>query len=256
MNKKILYLLLGGCCLLLLPEKSKAQKRVLLDNYFNHEIKQGKTFHYLWSDKANSGFSEWGTIFKEEGAATDVLQQAPDHRSLDKAAVYIIVDPDTKKETPHPNYIEKKAVKTLTKWVKRGGVLVLMANDSGNCEFAHLNDLAEKFDLHFNEVRCSHVTGKNWDMGAVTPTVQPFSSLQKIYMKDAASLTLSGKAKALLVKDGNVLMAVSPKGKGYVVAVGDPWIYNEYIGHKYLPDDFQNHKAAKAFTGYLLKLAE
>ncbi len=255
---KQLFLMITGS-ILFTATVTKAQTKVLLDNYFNHEIKSssGKPFHYLWSDQANSGFSEWEKLFHEKGAVTDTLQRAPDLATLKDVGVYILVDPDTKAETPHPHYIEKRDIKTLSKWVKRGGVLVLMANDSGNAEFTHLNLLAKKFDLHFNEVRCSHVEGRNWDMGAITDlSSTPFSSLHKIYMKDAASLTLSGKAKPLLKKDGCILMALSSKGRGYVVAVTDPWIYNEYIGHKILPDDFENHKAAAVFTDYLLKLAD
>ncbi len=252
-----LWLIMVGAILLMAPA-TEAQTKVLLDNYFNHETKSGngELFHYLWSDKTNSGFSEWGKLFNEKGAVTDTLQRAPDAALLNEVGIYILVDPDTKRETPHPNYIEQRDIKTLSKWVKKGGVLVLMANDSGNAEFVHLNALAKKFGLHFNEVRCSHVEGRKWDMGAITDLAStPFSSLQKIYMKDAASLTLSGKAKPLLKKNGCILMAVSAKGKGYVVAVTDPWIYNEYIGHKILPGDFQNDKAAALFTDYLLKLA-
>ena len=48
-------------------------------------------------------------------------------------------------------------------------------------------------------------------------------------------------------------MTESKVGKGLVVAVGDPWIYNEYIDHAYLPADFENLKAAENLTQYLLK---
>ena len=48
-------------------------------------------------------------------------------------------------------------------------------------------------------------------------------------------------------------MAESRVGKGLVVALGDPWIYNEYIDHFFLPADFENLKAAENLTQYLLK---
>lgn len=236
-----------------------AQTKVVLDNYFNHETgpQTGKPYHYLWSDKANSGFSQWGEIFEEEGAVLDTLQQAPVAANLKDASVYIIVDPDTKAESPSPNYIQEKDIENVVEWVKKGGVLLLMANDSGNCEFQHLNDLADEFGMHFNEVRKSHVEGKQWEMGAVTHlTYKPvFSGVNKIYLKDVSSLSLSSPAKAILTEKGDIFMALSHVGKGYVFAITDPWIYNEYIGHKYLPESFKNKKAAKNLAACLIKLS-
>lgn len=233
-----------------------AQTRVTLDNYYNHETspKTHEAFHYLWSDQANSGFSQWGDLFKAQGATIDTLQQAPTGALLQETGVYIIVDPDTRAETAHPNYIEGPAIAAIDGWVKAGGVLVLMANDSGNCEFTHLNQLAATFGLHFNEVSIYHVTGHNYEMGAITglPDYPPFKDVKKIYMKEISTLTTRKPAYPVLVKDSRVILAESRFGKGLVVAVGDPWIYNEYIGHRYLPQDFQNHLAAEQFTSYLL----
>ncbi|HEX5553658.1 MAG TPA: DUF4350 domain-containing protein [Chitinophagaceae bacterium] len=251
----ILFAILSGVAINL-----HAQTRVVLDNYYNHETnpKTGKLFHYLWSDHANSGFSEWGDIFKEKGATLDTLQRAPSNANLRKADIYIVVDPDTKAESPNPHYIMAGGIKAITSWVKKGGVLVLMANDSGNCEFQHLNNLARNFGMHFNEVRLNHVTGHQWEMGAVTSFGKSpvFSGIKKIYLKDVSSLDLSGPAKAVLSKDGNVFMAISHVGKGYVFAVTDPWIYNEYIGHRYLSVGFENHKAAENMTAYLIGLSK
>jgi unsaturated rhamnogalacturonyl hydrolase len=238
--------------------KVHAQTKVVLDNYYNHEIdpKTGQAFHYLWSDKANSGFSEWGEIFKEKGAALGTLKEAPTTNNLRDADIYIIVDPDTKAETASPHYILKRDIRNMVKWVKQGGVLVLMANDSGNCEFQHLNQLAGHFGMHFNEVSLNHVNGHEWEMGAIThlPDGPVFSGVNKIYMKEVSSLTLSSPARSVLSKDGHVFMAISPVGKGHVFAVTDPWIYNEYIGHRHLPHSFENHQAAENLTAYLISL--
>jgi len=46
---------------------------------------------------------------------------------------------------------------------------------------------------------------------------------------------------------------LSKIGKGYIFAVGDPWLYNEYIDHWVLPKDFDNLKAAKNLVKLLLK---
>jgi unsaturated rhamnogalacturonyl hydrolase len=48
-------------------------------------------------------------------------------------------------------------------------------------------------------------------------------------------------------------MAESKVGKGLVIAIGDPWIYNEYIDHKMLPADFENLKAAENLTNYIVR---
>jgi unsaturated rhamnogalacturonyl hydrolase len=150
--------------------------------------------------------------------------------------------------------------RAISKWVKNGGVLLLMANDGPNCEFAHFNQLAQTFGFHFNPVTLNPVADKKWDMGAETglPGHPVFNGVDKIYMKEVAPISLSRKAKAVLV-DGNgkdVLMAETRFGKGYVLAVGDPWLYNEYIGHARLPVGFENIEAANNLCGYLLKKAE
>jgi len=44
--------------------------------------------------------------------------------------------------------------------------------------------------------------------------------------------------------------------KGFVFAMCDPLIYNEYIDHDRLPINFDNHKAAENLSDYLMKQAE
>lgn len=236
-----------------------SQTKVTLDNYYNHETdpKTGGLFHYLWSDEANSGFSEWGKLFLSKGAVLDTLQRAPSAADLSHSDVYIIADPDTKAESPAPHYVMNRDVKAVADWVRNGGVLVLMSNDSGNCEFTHFNQLAAAFGLHFNEDRAYHVIGRDWNMGAITdlPNYPVFTWVKKIYVKDVSTLRVSGPAHGVLVKNGLVIIAESHVGKGYVFAIGDPWIYNEYIGHRYLPADFQNHLAAENLSGYLISLS-
>ncbi len=247
-------------CLILFSLPGITQKTVGLDNWFNHEIseKTGKVFHYTWDDTANSGFSILGDIFRKQGADLKTITLAPGKNVLEGLDVYIIVDPDTTSENPSPNYITSKDAGTIKKWVKRGGVLLLMANDGPNCEFTHLNDLAEIFGLHFNAVTLNPVSNRRWEMGAETdlPDHPIFQGVRKIYMKEVSSISLSGKAKAILTdENNNVLMASCDFGKGLVLAVGDPWLYNEYIGHRLLPGDFQNMKAARNLCAFLLHKA-
>ncbi|NJK98482.1 MAG: hypothetical protein HC905_29390 [Bacteroidales bacterium] len=168
--------------------------------------------------------------------------------------IYIIVDPDTIKENPSPNYIGKDDIAAITQWVKKGGVLIILANDAPNCEFTHLNHLTSKFGIIFNHVSLHPVTGKNWEMGAFNnlPAHPVFSGVKKIYMKEVSSMNLSGNAKSVLTENNTVFMAESNYGKGLVFAVGDPWIYNEYIDHDRLTPDFENRKAAENLTSYVL----
>jgi unsaturated rhamnogalacturonyl hydrolase len=238
---------------------SHAQPVVGLDNWYNHEVnaKTGTPFHYLWTDTAFSGYSRWGKIFTSKGAKLTTLEKpVPD--VLGKVNVYIIVDPDTTTESKSPNYILPEDAKTIAQWVKNGGVLAILANDAPNCEFTHLNMLMSDFGMTFNHVTLHPVTGTNFEMGACKnlPDHPLFKGVSKIYIKEVSSITLNGQAKAILTENGNVLIAECTYGKGYVFAIGDPWIYNEYIDHDRLPASFENRKAAENLADLLLSYAK
>jgi len=236
-----------------------AQPVVGLDNWFNRETnaKTGQPFHYLWTDTEWSGYSRWGEIFKSKGAKITTIEK-PVASVLKTIDMYIIVDPDTTTESKSPNYILPDDVKAITKWIKKGGVLAILANDAPNCEFTHLNQLASQFGMKFNHVTLHPVTGTEWEMGACTnlPDHPVFKGVSKIYIKEVSDIHLSGNARAVLTENGKVLIAENKLGKGYVFAIGDPWIYNEYIDHDRLPESFQNRKAAENLTDLLLGYAK
>jgi len=239
-----------------------AQKQVILDNYFNNEInkKTNLPFHYLWDDKDFSGFSEFGELFKQYGAEIYILKEKPTMFNLKNASVYIIVDPDNKFDAEKPNYMDKKAAKAIACWVKRGGVLLLMTNDSTNCDLEKINILSTKFgikynkDLHHPELRGEDKKIRNFPSCASVnlPSHPLFEGVSKIFIKEISSISISKKAKAVLVENNHVFMAETNYGKGYVFAVGDPWLYNEYIDHALLPADFQNKQAAANLVKMLL----
>ena len=233
-----------------------SQKTVGLDNWYNRETnaKTGKIFHYTWDDTQNSGFSQLGDLFKSKGAALMTIEAKADKKRLTGVDLYIIVDPDTTTESPKPNYILADDIKAISKWVKTGGVLLILANDKPNCEFTHLNQLMQEFGIHFNPVTLNPVTGKEWNMAAETnlPNHPLFKGVNKIYMKEVSSILLSKDAKPVLTDNNQVYIAETTYGKGFVLAVGDPWLYNEYIDHTMLPADFENLKAANNLTEYLL----
>jgi lysophospholipase L1-like esterase len=234
-------------------------KIVALDCFYNCEWKMlgaKKTqYHYVWDDTANSGFSLLAGIIDRLGAYAISSRQAPTEEFLKKCSVYIIVDPDTPAESEHPNYIEDSAIESITKWVNAGGVLVLMGNDKGNAEFEHLNRLAERFGIHFNEDSHHRVTGTNYGMGKFSnfPDHPIFSGVKQIYLKEISSIDVKRPAKALLTENGNVFMAAAEFGKGLVFAVGDPWLYNEYVDSRKLPIEYENSKAGTNLFAWLLR---
>jgi len=235
-------------------------KTVVLDYYFNNETKKDATgqlvpYHYRWEDTANSGFSVWGSVFLRFGVKTEALAVAPTASNLKKADIYIIVDPDTREETEHPNFIEPQHVKTIAGWVKSGGVLVLMGNDVGNAEFDHFNELARKFGIEFNKDSRNRVQGNNYVTGriVVTPPHPIFKTARNLFLKEISTVRIVSPAHAILEDNGDVIMAVSKLGKGTVFAVGDPWLYNEYVDGRKLPAEFDNFKAAEDLTQWLVQ---
>jgi len=232
-----------------------AQPTAGLDNWFNRETNAatGQPYHYLWTDTTWSGYSRWGEIFSSKGAKIKTIEK-PLASVLKGIDIYIIVDPDSTTESKTPNYIMPEDIKAIRKWVRRGGVLAVLANDAPNCEFTHLNRLMINFGMFFNHVTLHPVPGNDFEPGASTEFEDHpvFRDVSKIYIKEVSDISLTGKAKPILTENGKVLFAETDYGKGYVFAIGDPWIYNEYIDHDRLPAGFENRKAAENLTGFLL----
>ena len=240
------------------PKAGKG-KTVTLDYFFNNEFLKAGTgftepFHYKWDEKDNNGFTFLGNAFTTIGASINALSAAPDQDNLKASDIYIIVDPDTKKETDNPNYIMPDHIKAITDWVKAGGVLVLMGNDSGNAEFEHFNKLAENFGIHFNEDSKNRVTGSQFEMGKILIPADNsiIKNARQIYIKEFSSLSLKAPAKAMLQHKGDVVIAVAKLGKGTVLAIGDPWLYNEYTDGRKLPMAFQNFTAGQDIVKWLM----
>ena len=234
-------------------------KVVMLDNYFNHELKRDVTgttvpFHYVWNEKDNNGFSLFGHVFNKYGVITSTLNSAPSNSNLSGADIYVIVDPDNEKETKSPNYIQPKDIDAIYQWVKKGGVLLLFGNDTGNVEFTHVNKLASRFGFQFNYDSRNKVIGNQFEMGAfaIPPGHPIFKTAKKIYIKEYASQTVTGPAKAIFTDGSLVVMSVAKVGKGTVFAVGDPWFYNEYTDGRKLPASFENYKAAEDLVHWVI----
>jgi hypothetical protein len=46
-------------------------------------------------------------------------------------------------------------------------------------------------------------------------------------------------------------MAVAKYGKGTVFAVGDPWLYNEYVDGTRIPKEYENYNGAVELVNWL-----
>ncbi|MBI5474891.1 MAG: rhamnogalacturonan acetylesterase [Ignavibacteriae bacterium] len=235
-------------------------RNVVLDNFYNNERRTDSTgkavrYHYVWHDSTNSGFSTLGDIIAKTGATIDTLCQQPTAENLKRASIYIVVDPDTPKETEKPNVIDANAAAAISQWVNAGGVLVLFANDKGNSEFAGLNLLAEKFGIHFNEDSRNRVAGREYQTGTFDkfPPHPLFDDVRKIFIKELSTLRLQEPALPLFVDGADVIIASARVGKGFVFAVGDPWFYNEYMGTWRLPEGYDNRKAAENLFRWIMK---
>ncbi|WP_460686249.1 DUF4350 domain-containing protein [Niabella aquatica] len=234
-------------------------KIVMLDNFFNNEYKkengQQVKWHYLWSDTSMGGYSELGNLFKKEGAELATLTEAPSAENLKHAAIYIIADPDNEKETAAPNFMTEAYANTIANWVKAGGVLVLLGNDSSNCELDHFNILSQKFGITFNKDNRLVVQDPHFEQGEVKVNEgnPVFKKAKNVYIKGICSVTANAPAEVILKTSDFDVMAVAKYGEGTVFALGDPWIYNEYIGHRRLPAEFENDKAAVDWVKWLLE---
>ncbi|KRT15384.1 hypothetical protein ASU31_13565 [Pedobacter ginsenosidimutans] len=238
---------------------------VTLDYFFNRETRKNKTgeverFHYLWGKSDYGNFFILGNIFKKQGFKLDSLETAPTAAKLKGTDVYLIVDPDRPKENPKPNYIQAADITEISAWVKQGGILVMFANDSANVELPHFNKLANVFGMHFsNEMQNHVIDDKHFEDGAISTKNNPvFKTAQKIFMKDVCAIETRNAAKPVLKNAANATVIASAKyGKGTVIAIADPWLYDEYVNGR-LPKEmgFENDKAAADVVAWLKKLSK
>jgi unsaturated rhamnogalacturonyl hydrolase len=234
-------------------------KNVILDAYYNNEVKKNvlgynTRWHYDWDEQSNNGFRFLGNVFEQQGATISVLDQAPTKKALGNKSIYLIVDPDNVRDNPTPNYMQAAQADLIANWVKEGGVLMLMANDSNNCDLVHFNILASKFGIQFTNNSVNMVKGTAFEMGAIfpTPNTNVFRPSLKMYLKEVSALQIQAPATSIAHNGTSDVMAIAPYGKGWVMAVGDPWIYNEYVDGRKLPASFENFEGAKTVANWLL----
>ena len=247
-----------------IPTASLARgQTVMLDAWYNSQQRknaagQSEYFHYKWSDLSDSGYSLFGHIFETYGALTDTLYTAPTQSNLARSKFYIIASPDIPIKNPNPHYMTEHDAEEVAAWVKKGGVLILMENDPPNADISHLNLLADRFGVHFDDVLHHHIIGDQVEDGRIPVAGEGplFHHPHTLYMKDTCALSLSGTAIALLRDRGDVVMAAAKYGRGTVFAAVDPWIYNEYTDGRKNPllyNQFDNFAGGKELVRWLLE---
>ncbi len=237
-------------------------KTALIDAWFNSQTRktalgQTELYHYKWDDDSASGYSTFGRAFQSYGVNLATMPTAPIAATLAHSDIYLIASPDIPAKNPTPHYMDQPSGNAIEAWVKAGGVLLLFSNDRDNTEFEHFNTLSDRFGIHFNPVLSHHVVGDDHAAGEVViPSgTGIFGSGFTAYMKDTSSITVSGTAKAVVTDHGDVMIAISHIGKGVVLAVTDPWVYNEYADGRKLPQ-YHGFDAAKYLAAWAVSQAK
>jgi unsaturated rhamnogalacturonyl hydrolase len=240
------------------------------DYFYNHQVKNGAQFHYIWEDTANSGYSKFGDVWKQFGATLASVDHAPTRADLDKFSIYLIVNPSTEKTAADhkPNLMNDADASVIAAWVNDGGVLLLFANDKNNTDLEHLSILGQKFGITFNvDLRNQVPNARDRSPGTFKadqfPPNEPlFKDIAMVYMKEICTFQVKDPATAFMTVDNeqhtgkDIVMATAQYGKGFVFAVGDPWFYNEYIDVKSTPGlTLENRKAAENFVQWILPKA-
>ena len=233
---------------------------VMLDAWFNSQQRknaagESEYFHYKWNDTADTGYSLLGQIFQNDGLKLDTLYTAPTLENLKGAQYYIIASPDIPVKNPHPHYVQPEDAAQIAEWVKQGGVLVLMDNDPANADIEHLDLIADRFGIHFNSALSHHVVGNDYPAGQIEVRGGGpiFHEPHTLYMKDTCTISVKAPAEALLKDRGDIMIAYAKYGRGTVVAVADPWLYNEYTDPRKNPPMQDNFAAGKEFVRWLLE---
>jgi unsaturated rhamnogalacturonyl hydrolase len=245
------------------PESTVARGDiVVIDGWFNSQLRtdafgQQINFHYKWNTWDNPGYSLFGHLFHEFGAQTSELDDEPTLTNLKGADVYVIASPDNIDKNPHPHFANSEDAAQLAEWVNAGGVLVIMENDTSFADLDHFNVIGDKFGIHFNSVLRKHVIGTNWEQGRINIDGHGpiFQHPHTIYVKDVCTITATGPARSVLSDGDDIFMATAKYGKGTVIAMTDPWLYNEYTDGRKLPALYDNYAAGKEFARWILEQA-
>jgi unsaturated rhamnogalacturonyl hydrolase len=117
----------------------------------------------------------------------------------------------------------------------------------------HLNQLSKKFGITFTNASRNMVKNDDFESGVVKSYgASVFKGDYKMYLKEISTIQVKAPAYTLIAKDNEPLIAVAKYGKGAVLAVGDPWLYNEYTDGRKLPVVYDNFRAMGDMVNWLL----
>ena len=151
-------------------------KTVMLDDYFNHEIRKNKlrTRRGLALQVGRDGrrrFLRLGTASSRARSADSSSCRPLRPRQISRTRMFTSSSIRTPKKRRRIRIIvEPQHVKAIADWVKGGGVLVLMGNDGQNAELDKFNTLARQFGIQFNKDRKFEVLNNDYKMGGVEIT--------------------------------------------------------------------------------------
>jgi unsaturated rhamnogalacturonyl hydrolase len=205
-----------------------AQRRPVLavDAWHNNEAQP----HYRWEGVYMGGYFDLHLMLERLGYETATLAAPFSAASLKGIDYLLVVDPDLPSEAKDPKYVTEDEAAAADAWVRLGGTLLLFTNDKGNAEFEHFNRFAKRFGVEFDP-------GPHQDeKGQIKLTLKTPAGGKLLegglhfYAVQVAPLILTAKDRdVLLESNGKPMMALIRHGRGRVVALGDPWLYNEYI---------------------------
>jgi unsaturated rhamnogalacturonyl hydrolase len=129
-----------------------------------------------------------------------------------------------------------------------------MTNDYINAELDHFNKLSERFGMHFNKDMKNAVKNNQYETGTfIMPKNHPiFKTGKRVFLKEISTIKVTPPAKSSYTSGKDVVIATAKVGKGSVFAIGDPWLYNEYVDGRKLPAQYENFKAATDLVNWLI----
>lgn len=89
----------------------------------------------------------------------------------------------------------------------------------------------------------------------IPPSTGIFGDSFTAFMKDTCSITVHNPAKAVVTDHGDIMIAISHLGKGVVLAVVDPWVYNEYADGRKMRQ-YDGFEAAQDLAAWAVRQAK
>jgi len=229
--------LLSQCAMDLAAAASAAKRPVLLYSRYYNAIGEAR---YL----PEGTYKEILTRLREEFDVR-VHSQPLNEQTLAGVNVLLIANPSDKAvgTNPPPAHVSLPDIATLTRYVERGGGLIVMGNqENHNLEIADVNKLLLRFGLQFTNLytdvkklvlprETPVIGGLRWGYytgNLVLITPEHPAKPRPLVLNDLAQKPLNGSRDT-----PGALLAVAEPGRGRVVVVTDAgWLNNDALSEK------------------------